>query len=59
MSAEDKLSAALQMSQTVRDLALAGVRSRFPNADPHDLTTHAATLGVSDLLEHALRPGVS
>ena len=30
--AEDKLAAALQMSQTVRELALAGIRARFPDA---------------------------
>jgi hypothetical protein len=35
------------------------VRVQGPRLDRTYLTTHAATLGVSDLLERALRPGVS
>ena len=48
MSASDKLSLAVSMSEAVRDLALAGVRARYPEATPRELFLRLAivTLGI-------------
>lgn len=47
MSASQKLALASTMSQTVRDLALAGIRQRYPLARPREqlLRLAIATLG--------------
>lgn len=59
MSAEDKLSATLQMSRTVRDLALAGVRSRFPDAAPCGQLLRLAIVMLGPELALAAYPEIS
>lgn len=59
MTAERKLAASLQMSRTVRDLALAGVRSRFPNASPREQTLRLAVVVLGAELALAAYPEVS
>ncbi len=48
MSAEQKLTISLGMSQAVRELALAGIRQRHPAADPREQVLRLAivTLGL-------------
>jgi len=44
MTPSEKLSLAVGMSQTVRDLALAGVRQRYPRAAPREQFLRLAIL---------------
>lgn len=59
MPAEDKLATALQMSRTVRDLALAGVQSRFPNAEPREQLLRLAIVMLGPELALAAYPEIS
>lgn len=54
MSPAEKLSLAVSMTATVRQLALAGVRERYPNAAPREQFLRLAilTLGI-DLARQA------
>lgn len=54
-----KLSASLQMSRTVRDLARAGVRSRFPNAGPREQLLRLAIVMLGPELALAAYPEIS
>ena len=48
MSASEKLVLAMNMTAAVRELALAGVRQRYPNATPREqfLRLAIVTLGI-------------
>lgn len=59
MSAERKLAVTLQMSRTVRDLALAGIRSRFPNASAHEQRLRLAVVMLGSELALAAYPEIS
>jgi len=59
MSAERKLAVTLQMSRTVRDLALAGIRSRFPNAGAREQTLRLAVVMLGPELAVAAYPEIS
>ena len=59
MSAERKLGVTLQMSRTVRDLALAGMRSRFPNAGAHEQMLRLAVVMLGSELAVAAYPEIS
>jgi hypothetical protein len=37
MAPEQRLEAAMRLSQAVRELAIAGIRSRHPEADDHEV----------------------
>jgi hypothetical protein len=56
MSAGQKLELALSMSHTVRQLALAGVRKRFPGATPRELQLRFAILMLGPDLAQAAYP---
>lgn len=59
MTAERKLLVSLQMSKTVRELALAGVRSRFPNAEPHEQLLRLAVVMLGPELAVAAYPEIA
>ena len=59
MSAGRKLSASLRMSRTVRDLALAGIRARFPEAGPREQTLRLAVVMLGAELALAAYPEIS
>lgn len=59
MTAEQKLLVSLQMSKTVRELALAGVRSRFPNADPREQLLRLAVVMLGPELAVAAYPEIA
>lgn len=59
MTAERKLSAALEMSQTVRDLAIAGVRARHPEAAPNELRLRLAIVMLGHELALAAYPEIA
>ena len=50
MSASEKLRLAVQMSVTVRELALAGVQQRFPTASPREQFLRLARITLGDSL---------
>jgi len=59
MSAERKLAVSLQMSRTVRDLALAGIRSRFPDAGEREQMLRLAVVLLGSELALAVYPEIS
>ena len=59
MTADRKLLVSLQMSKTVRELALAGVRSRFPNAEPREQLLRLAIVMLGRDLAAAAYPEIS
>ncbi len=59
MTAEQKLLVSLQMSQTVRDLALAGVRERFPHAGLREQFLRLAIVTLGLELAQAAYPEIA
>lgn len=59
MTAERKLLVSLQMSKTVRELALAGVRARFPSADAHEQLLRFAVVMLGPELATAAYPEIA
>ena len=59
MSAEQKLTLSLSMSQAVRQLALAGIRQRHPRADPHEQVLRLAVVMHGLELATAAYPEIS
>jgi hypothetical protein len=59
MSPEQRLATAMRMSQTVRDLALAGVRARFPNAGPREQFLRLAIVTLGLELAQAAYPEIA
>lgn len=56
MSAEDKLKIALGLSETVRQLAIAGIRKRHPDASPREVLLHFAIITLGRELAVAAYP---
>ena len=59
MTAEQKLLASLQMSKAVRELAIAGVRSRFPDAESHEQLLRLAVVMLGPELAAAAYPEIA
>ena len=58
MSPADKLRLTAQMSMTVRDLALAGVRQRFPAASRREQFLRLAIVVLGDDLARRVYPEI-
>jgi hypothetical protein len=58
MTPSEKLSLAVRMSQTVRDLALAGVRQRYPRAAQHEQFLRLAIVVLGIDLARKAYPGI-
>jgi hypothetical protein len=59
MSAEQKLTISLRMSQAVRELALAGIRQRHPAAAPREQVLRFAIVTLGLELATAAYPEIS
>jgi hypothetical protein len=59
MSAEEKLVLSLSMTQAVRDLALAGIRLRYPDADSREQFLRLAILQLGPELALAVYPEIA
>lgn len=59
MSASQKLALAATMSQTVRDLALAGIRQRYPLAMPREQLLRLAIVTLGPELALAAYPEIA
>jgi len=58
MRPAEKLALVLQMSANVRQLALAGVRRRHPDASTHELQLRLAQVILGDELARAVYPEI-
>ena len=56
MSAEEKLKIALGLSESVRQLAVAGIRQRYPDATPREVLLHFAIITLGRELAVAAYP---
>ncbi|HQZ39452.1 MAG TPA: hypothetical protein PLH72_10475 [Vicinamibacterales bacterium] len=56
MTPEQKLTLVAQMTAAVRDLALAGVRERFPEASPREQFLRLAQVTLGDALARQAYP---
>jgi len=56
MTPSQKLSLAVQMSRTVRQLAMAGVRQRHPGADPREQFLRLAVVTLGEALARPAYP---
>ncbi|MCC7126515.1 MAG: hypothetical protein IT178_16820 [Acidobacteria bacterium] len=56
MTPEEKWHIVEAMNQTVRELALAGIRDRFPNASPREQFLRLAQLRLGDDLAREVYP---
>ena len=56
MSDAQKLHVVLQMNETVRQLAIAGVRQRYPNAGPREQFLRLAQVSLGDELARKVYP---
>jgi hypothetical protein len=58
MTPADKLGLVMRLSHSVRQLALAGVRRRFPDASPDEQRLRLAQLLFGDALARAAYPEI-
>jgi hypothetical protein len=58
MTAAEKLALVARMSANVRQLALAGVRRRYPNASPREQQLRLAQVMLGDELARAAYPEI-
>lgn len=59
MTAAEKLDLALAMSRTVRDLAVAGIRQRHPQASPREVLLRLAVVQHGRSLAMAAYPEIA